>query len=72
MPTCAWCETERASSRRLKPGEARECPACDHVFRGNGWDGVDAHWRAKHEGQPDAVPYRRFWRGILECPNHYR
>ena len=25
------------------------CPECGHVFKGNGWDGIDAHWRAKHE-----------------------
>ena len=27
----------------------RVCPECDHVFQGNGWDGIDAHWRANHE-----------------------
>lgn len=25
------------------------CPECGHQFRGNGFDGIDAHWRAKHE-----------------------
>ena len=24
------------------------CPECGHEFQGNGWDGIDAHWRAKH------------------------
>jgi hypothetical protein len=24
------------------------CPECEHEFQGNGWDGVDAHWRANH------------------------
>lgn len=24
------------------------CPECGHEFRGNGWDGIDAHWRANH------------------------
>jgi len=24
------------------------CPECGHTFAGNGWDGIDAHWRAKH------------------------
>lgn len=29
--------------------EARKvCPECGHEFQGNGWDGIDAHWRAKH------------------------
>ena len=25
------------------------CPVCGHVFQGNGWDGIDGHWRSKHE-----------------------
>ena len=25
------------------------CPECGHRFRGNGFDGIDAHWRARHE-----------------------
>jgi hypothetical protein len=28
---------------------AKTCPECGHEFQGNGWDGIDAHWRAKHE-----------------------
>ncbi len=24
------------------------CPECGYEFQGNGWDGIDAHWRAKH------------------------
>ncbi|MGA9061105.1 MAG: hypothetical protein WB341_05485 [Terracidiphilus sp.] len=24
------------------------CPECGHEFQGNGWDGIDAHWRARH------------------------
>ncbi len=34
------------------------CPECDHVFQGNGWDGIDAHWRSKHE---DVMPYEEAW-----------
>ncbi len=34
------------------------CPECGHVFRGNGWDGIDAHWRSKHE---DIMPYEKAW-----------
>ena len=33
-------------------------PECGHVFKGNGWDGIDAHWRAKHE---DFMPYDEAW-----------
>ena len=25
------------------------CPQCGQVFQGNGWDGIDTHWRANHE-----------------------
>ena len=34
------------------------CPECGHQFRGNGFDGIDAHWRAKHE---NVMPYRDAW-----------
>jgi hypothetical protein len=27
---------------------AKSCPECDHQFQGNGWDGIDAHWRSQH------------------------
>ena len=26
----------------------KSCPECGHVFKGNGWGGIDAHWRARH------------------------
>lgn len=29
--------------------EVKVCPECGQRFMGNGWDGVDAHWRSKHE-----------------------
>ena len=34
------------------------CPECGHVFRGSGWDGIDAHWKAKHD---KVVPYEEAW-----------
>lgn len=43
----------------------RECPECRHRFRGNGWDGIDAHWRAKHDV---IVSYEDFWRSL--CDRH--
>jgi len=36
----------------------RVCPECQHVFQGNGWDGIDAHWRARHE---DVMRYEDAW-----------
>lgn len=68
MAQCAWCEVESSSARRLEPGAPRECPSCDHVFRGAGWDGIDAHWKAKHEA---GVKYEHFWAGILACKKHH-
>jgi hypothetical protein len=37
---------------------SKVCPLCDHVFQGNGWDGIDAHWRSKHD---DLIPYEGAW-----------
>jgi hypothetical protein len=34
------------------------CPICRHPFQGYGWDGIDAHWRAKHES---IMPYKEAW-----------
>mgnify|MGYP000020474020 CR=1 FL=1 len=41
----------------------RICPECTHVFQGNGWDGIDAHWRARHEV---IMPYGDFWQSLCE------
>jgi hypothetical protein len=38
--------------------DAKVCPECGHVFKGNGWDGVDAHWKSKHEA---VMPYEKAW-----------
>jgi predicted DNA-binding protein len=38
------------------------CPECGHRFRGNGWDGIDAHWRKNHER---VLPYEMAWPLIL-------
>lgn len=63
MADCLWCTQEQQSTRRLEPGQRRVCPECDHVFQGNGWDGIDAHWRAKHGHQ---TRYEEFWEGLCE------
>jgi len=41
-----------------KPEDQKICPECGHRFRGNGYDGIDAHWRAKHE---HLMPYAIAW-----------
>jgi len=37
------------------------CPQCGHVFNGNGWDGIDAHWRAKNLGHENIMSYEEAW-----------
>ena len=44
--------------RGIVTPEKKICPECGHVFKGNGWDGIDAHWRSKHE---DVMPYEEAW-----------
>ena len=39
------------------------CPECGHVFAGNGWDGIDAHWRAHHE---DIMSYEDAWQLLTQ------
>lgn len=39
-------------------GLQKVCPECGHMFRGNGWDGIDAHWRKEHE---HVLPYKMAW-----------
>ena len=55
-------ESDKAQSKRK--GEAQSapkkvCPECGHEFQGNGWDGIDAHWRAHHE--KNIMPYSEAW-----------
>jgi hypothetical protein len=57
--SCLCCK----KNQRVEP--PRICPECGHVFQGNGWDGIDAHWRAEHE---QVMPYHEFWAGL--CPAH--
>jgi len=44
--------------RTLAAPQKKVCPECGRVFKGNGWDGIDAHWRSKHE---DVMPYEEAW-----------
>ena len=60
-------ESGKNSCRCCTAGQStddpRTCPECGHVFQGNGWDGIDAHWRAKHEL---IVSYEDFWGGLCD------
>jgi hypothetical protein len=55
----------RCCQENIPVERPRICPECEHIFKGNGWDGIDAHWRAKHE---QAMPYEVFWDGL--CVEH--
>lgn len=43
------------------------CPECGHQFKGNGFDGIDAHWRSKHE---KIMPYKEAWPLVKEGNYH--
>ncbi len=50
--------SRQESRTSSQPSGRKVCPECGHVFQGNGWDGIDAHWRSKHE---HIMPYERAW-----------
>jgi hypothetical protein len=54
--------------RTLKPTVPNICPECGHQFKGNGFDGIDAHWRAKHER---IMPYPEAW-PLIRSGTHLR
>jgi predicted DNA-binding protein len=49
-----------AALRLIEEGDRsqRLCPECGHRFQGKGFDGIDAHWRSRHE---DVMPYEKAW-----------
>jgi hypothetical protein len=42
----------------LSPKTDNVCPECGYQFQGNGFDGIDAHWRAKHD---HGMSYEEAW-----------
>ncbi len=42
------------------------CPECGYRFKGRGFDGIDVHWRAKHE---TIMPYTDAW-ALIESGNY--
>jgi hypothetical protein len=59
MGECRCCDA------RIPFGIPRNCPICGHVFQGKGWEGIDAHWRAKHTS---LETYEEFFASL--CPRH--
>lgn len=45
----------------------RICPICGHIFKGNGWDGIDAHYKARHEKETGEL-YKDWWSRM--CDDH--
>jgi len=58
MDTCLCC------AKNMLASSQKGCPVCGHVFKGHGWEGLDAHWKAHHE---DEMPYLTFWDGLCEA-----
>jgi hypothetical protein len=44
------------------------CPECGHQFKGKGFDGINAHWQAKHEA---IMPYREAW-PLIKSGSYHR
>lgn len=49
---------------KIAKASPKVCPECGHVFQGNGWDGIDAHWKAKHD---NVMPYSEAWPLLRDC-----
>jgi predicted amidophosphoribosyltransferase len=58
---CLACENGTPKRGR------RRCPECGYAFRGSGWDGIDAHWKARHLA---VMAYEDFWASL--CRDHRR
>ena len=54
-----------ACRKRLPKRGRPRCPECGRSFKGRGWDGIDAHWKAQHL---DLMEYQAFWRSL--CREH--
>ena len=53
-------------SNKVAENNQRVCPECSYVFRGNGWDGIDSHWKAKHD---HIMPYKDAWT-LIKAENY--
>ena len=51
-------QIEQSVMKLLGQNEQCVCPECGYRFRGNGWDGIDVHWRARHES---VMSYAKAW-----------
>jgi len=67
-----WADRFHEAMRKKKSAAAvapkKICPACGHIFAGNGWDGIDAHWRSKHNAE---MAYETAW-PLIRSGNYKR
>jgi len=56
---CLACE------KKVPKRGRRRCPECGLALKGSGWDGIEAHWRARHA---ELMPYEDFWTSL--CKPH--
>ncbi len=53
-----WQPPRRLTAEEQPKQIENVCPECGHRFKGKGFDGIDAHWRARHEA---IMPYKEAW-----------
>jgi hypothetical protein len=73
IPNTTIAESPQSAPAQLPPTHGTEkvknvCPECGQQFRGSGFDGIDAHWRAKHEA---VMPYQEAW-PLVKSGNYHR
>lgn len=58
MDACLCC------AMNIRPTEKKGCPLCGHSLIGQGWVGLDYHWKVRHEM---TLPYGTFVEGLCEA-----
>lgn len=53
-----YAAIEKGEKPQLKGTKVCPAPSCEKEFQGNGWDGIDSHWKANHT---NICSYKTFW-----------
>jgi hypothetical protein len=56
------------SAKTERKRTERACPLCGYQFKGNGFAGIDRHWRARHER---IMAYAEAW-PLIKAETHKR
>jgi hypothetical protein len=67
-PTVSQATVIQPTTKHQDSKIANLCPECGHQFKGHGFDGIDAHWRARHEA---VMPYKQAW-PLIKSGNYRR